>query len=135
VFRKSDWLERNLADVGIWTFVCGIICFALAAFVELAALSNGVVTASVTLWTIVRYVTSALAEPLMFNGVVLYVLGHLASSWTVAIVGFEYRGERDLRVRGPDDAHTVWVGRAYRNQIEATAAADAIVGRGAKKKP
>lgn len=134
MFRKSDWLDRNLADVGVWTFIAGVGCFVLVALIQLFELSVGVVTSWVTLWGIVRAVAGALAEPLMFNGVVLYSFGLLASRWKIAIVGFEYKRNSDLRLRGPDDTHTIWLGRAYASALEASAAVEAIHGRGASKR-
>ena len=134
MFRNSDWLDRNLADVGIWLFAAGAGCFLLVALIQLLELSVGEVTAWVTFWAIVRAVASVLVEPAMFNGLVLYLFGLVASRWKVAIVGFEYKRDSDLRLKGPDDTHTIWLGRAYTNSLEAAAAADAIHRRGATKK-
>jgi hypothetical protein len=134
LFRESDWLDRNLADVGVSIFTAGAGFFALLALVQLLELAVGEVTAWVTFWSVARAVAGALAEPLMFNGVVLYLFGLVASRWKVAIVGFEYKRNSDLRLRGPDDTHTVWLGRGYASSLEAAAAADAIHSRGASKR-
>lgn len=134
MFRHSDWLDRNLADLGVLVFVCGAGCFLSGALIGLFELSVGQVTTWVTFWGSVRAVASALTEPLMFNGVVLYLFGHVASRWKVAIVGFEYKRNDELRVRGPDETHTIWLGRVYANSLEASAAADAIHRRGASRR-
>jgi hypothetical protein len=133
VFSKSSWLEKNLAEIGIWMFLVGVLCLLIGVVFQLFPLTKGVVTVWSYIAAVVRYIAIGLDEPLIFNGVVLYLLGRIAGTWTVSIVGFE-QGEQDgLRFRGPDNNHTVWVGRTYRSKPEAAAAADAIVRRGATK--
>ncbi len=133
MFSQFTWLERNLAEIGIWMFLVGVLCLLIGVAFQLLELTNGEVTIWLYVATVVRYVASGLDEPLIFNGVVLYLLGRIAGTWTVTIVGFEHGEQDGLRFRGPDHNHTVWVGRTYRSKSEAEAAADAIVRRGATK--
>ena len=82
----------------------------------------GVNETAYSFWLVVQ----ALANPLMYNGVILYLLGRLMRSWSVSLVGFEHSTGDELTVRGPSDGRTVWIGRKYASILEAEAAAAAL---------
>ena len=131
MFPKSDWYERNLPDVGMWLFCVGLGCPFLAFLAEVlsGARSENVDWLFQTL-DVIRVVASALAEPLIYNGVILYLVGRIAGAWMVTIVGFEHAPTSKLLIKGPDADNTVWIGRSYPSVVEAAAAAAAIVRRG-----
>jgi hypothetical protein len=80
----------------------------------------------VTTWSEIMRAAVSLGDPLMFNGVVLYVAGRLMSMWKVSIVGLAKDGGARLLVRGPDASNTVWIGKKYRSAAAAEIGAGSL---------
>lgn len=133
MFPRPTWIERHLADIGLWMFLAGIVSLPMGLGAQLWLNAGESAAPLAPMLLFLRFLGSALFEPLIYSGVALYLFGRIAGNWVVAIVGFEHQPTATLLVKGPDLAHTVWLGRCYATKAEAEAAAIAIAGRGARK--
>jgi hypothetical protein len=133
MFPKSNWLERRLPDIGLWMFLVGLglLIFGMIgeAFFYAGAYGGANTEPPSKLWPAFWQVVRGLASPFIYNGVVLYLVGRLVGAWTVSIVGFEHSDSDALRVKGPDGANAVWIGRKYATVLDAEAAAAALALR------
>ena len=109
---RFSWLER-LGSIGIWMFVVGAALLIYQMSSEMNVLLSG--GARVTIWREIMRSLVSLGDPLMFNGVVLYVASRLMSTWKVSIVGLVKGGGSKILVKGPDASNTVWIGKKYRS--------------------
>lgn len=133
MFPKSDWLEQNLTSIGLWMTVGGIASLVggmigeAQYYVALAEQGSGTPPSQWlrTFWRIIL----DLCNPLIYNGVVLYLVGRVIGSWNVAIIGFEHSKREGLLVKGPDAGHIVWIGRRYASGFDAEAAFQALQRR------
>jgi len=124
--RKYDYQR-----IGIWSFLVGAVCKVVGIIVPwlvlLGALRAGDTAENTTYVT--WQVIGAFGDPLMYNGIVLYLLGRLLGAWSVSLIGFEHTKDDELWVRGPDGTQTVWIGRKYDSALKAEAAAAALRAR------
>lgn len=138
MFPNSNWLEQNLASIGRWMTVGGVLALVggmigeahyYASVYAAEGLSASPPKSLQAFWRVIL----DLCIPLIYNGVVLYLVGRLIGSWKVAIVGFEHSERDNLRVKGPDEKHTVWIGRKYDSNFDADAAFQALQRRFSQK--
>jgi hypothetical protein len=127
MFPKKNWLEQNLATIGLWMTVGGTVSLVAGMIGEAhyyAAIYGAEgSSASPSKWVQAFWrILLDLCIPLIYNGVVLYLIGRVIGSWKVAIIGFEHSERDNLRVKGPDANHTVWIGRRYDSSFDADAA-------------
>jgi hypothetical protein len=129
VFPSSNQLERRLPNIGIWMVVAGFMLIVIGMAGEAwyyASLFGKNSNQESRIWQAIWSSLRSVAHPLVYNGVVLYVFGRIVGAWTVSIVGFEHSETSSLRLKGPDEKHTVWIGRKYGSQFEAESAANAL---------
>ena len=67
-----------------------------------------------------------IASTMVWCGVPLYCVGRLLEAGPITLVGFEKIAPSQLLVKGPDEAHTVWVGRTYPSSRDAEVAAHGL---------
>lgn len=131
MFPHLNWLERHLSAIGLWMFLAGILLLIIGSVGE--TLSSVANASSARSWPPVAgifwRVVSGLAHPLIYNGVVLYLVGRLMGAWTISVVGFDHSDGDTLRLKGPDERNTVWIGRRYEAVLDAEAAAHALQRR------
>lgn len=120
---RFNWVER-LGSIGIWMFIVGAALLIYEMSSEMVVILSGGRT--VTTWTEIMRAAVSLGDPLMFNGVVLYVTGRLMSTWKVSIVGLVKDGGAQLLVKGPDASNTVWIGKKYGSAGAADIAASGL---------
>jgi hypothetical protein len=131
MFPNSNWLERKLPTIGLWMFFGGIALLTVGSMGETlntvaSVAANGSQSPIANaFWRVLI----GLANPLIYNGVVLYLIGRLIGAWSISIVGFEYSDGDALRVKGPDHQHMVWIGRKYDAVLDAEAATRALQRR------
>lgn len=132
MFPNSNQLERRLPDIGVWMVFAGLVLIVAGMTGEAnyyASLMGKGADPGSPIWRAIWSGFRNLGHPLLYNGVVLYVVGRIVGAWTVSIVGFEHSETSSLRLKGPDEKHTVWVGRKYNSLFEAEAAAGALSRR------
>ena len=70
-----------------------------------------------------------LAEQLILCGIVLFVGSKFVEERKLFTVGFDNVDAQLVRVKGPDDENTVWVGHKYDSRLDAEAVAAAFENR------
>ena len=111
--RTKYWIER-LASIGLGAFVIGMALVLGGTLWEVLRVEESFGgNAPVTVWTDLLRAIVSLGEPLMFNGVVLYIAGRMMQAWKVSIIGLERGPIANLVSKGPDVSNTVWIGRRY----------------------
>lgn len=68
-------------------------------------------------------------ENLMYVSAVLFVGAKFFEARTLFTVGFDNNDLANVRIKGPDEEHIVWIGHRYANAIEAQTVADAFAER------
>jgi hypothetical protein len=125
--------ERKWSDVGL---KAAIYSFVLAAFLSFAhgllyILSeqrpdtHGVYMLLVYWCSDFRY----LSEQLILAGILLFVGAKFVETRKLFTVGFDSVDAQHVRVKGPDDDNTVWVGHRYGSRTDAEAVAVAFENR------
>lgn len=122
-----SWIDRKILTIGVAMLFCGGGAWLIAGargmipvIVEPGELST--VGLAVT-------ILAALAAPLTYSSVLLIVTGLLLKRGEQTLVGFEHTAAADLRVEGPDESGTVWLGRQFANRFDAEVAASALAQR------
>jgi len=130
-------MDRNLSRVGLIMFGVGVFLLALgiiAVFVELVTGSQqwqfgpgpwGYLK-SVLYVARFDYGLGTILTPI---GAAFYCLGRFLEVGIVTIVGFERTPPSELIVKGPDDQNIVWIGKPYKNAVDAELARQAFSQR------
>lgn len=137
MFEGRHWMDRNLTKIGLILFAVGVFLLTLGiigVFVELVTGSpqwqfgpgpwgflKGILYVAR-----LNYGLGTLLAPI---GAVFYCLGRFLEVGLVTIVGFERTPPSELIVRGPDDQHIVWIGKPYKNAVDAELAKQAFSQR------
>jgi hypothetical protein len=137
MFAGRHWMDRNLARVGLIMFGVGLFLLILGTigvFVELVTGSPQWQFGAGP-WGFLKevlyvarfeYGLGALLAPI---GAAFYCLGRFLEVGLVTIVGFEKTPPSELIVKGPDDQNIVWIGKPYKNAVDAELAARAFSQR------
>ena len=115
------WVKR-LSAIGLWVFLTGAAMLTASTVWEIQRFASGGGEVTSAVW-IARAILN-IADPLIYNGVVLYIAGRIMTAWNVSIVALEQGPDSSLFVKGPDGGHAVWIGRKYKS---AAAAQDAAI--------
>ncbi len=120
------WIDANLVSIGIVMLSAGL------GFNVLTSVYNAIgPDPDGPSWAIAMMLIFAapLVRTFVYLGSFLVGAGVLLRNWRVILVGFENTPVGDLVVDGPDDSHTVWIGKRYSNAFDAEASSGALAKR------
>jgi hypothetical protein len=131
MLEQKRWMDRHLADIGFVMFSIGMVLLTLGT---VAVLIEQVTNSpqwgfSRDAWGVFKgivWVSSlhyGLGAALAWIGAIFYVLGRFLESSQVTIVGFGQTAPSELIMEGPDENNVVWIGKPYKNAIDAELAA------------
>jgi len=131
MIEKTRWFDRNLGSIGAWLTIAGAALLFLSYFCNVLFSTYWNRQASGAVEVTVMFIGFAynIATTMMWCGVPLYCLGRLLNAGPITLVGFERVRPSELMVKGPDENHTVWIGRSYKDAFDAEVAAKAISHR------
>ena len=134
--KQKKWSERGLSLV-IWATAAAVF-FSLAdgllkgplSYRYMASLGAGLQSAAIlnmlSTWC---YDLRQVAEQGMFLGIVLFAGAKFFETRTIFTVGFDNLDSAKIRMKGPDDDNTVWIGHRYGTRLEAESVAATIENR------
>jgi hypothetical protein len=126
--EASGSLSRLGRNIAIAATVVAVIC-PLGEGLLYAAIPDA---SSYGMWAMYRTLATSfgyLAQQLIYVGVLLFVGAKFFETRTILTVGFANLDAGTMRVRGPDDENTVWVGQRYGSKFEAESMAVALQSR------
>jgi hypothetical protein len=137
MLEQKRWMDRHLANIGFIMFCIGMVLLTLGTIAVLIeqVTNNTQWGFSNDAWGFFKgivWVSSlhyGLGSALAWIGAVFYCLGRFLELSHVTIVGFGQADPSELIVKGPDKDHVVWIGKPYKNEIDAEAAANAFSAR------
>jgi hypothetical protein len=137
MLENKHWIDRNLRSIGLVMFIIGMILLTLETAFALIEVATGNVQwnfmdSSLGLPMRILYVASmhyVLGALLVGLGVALYCVSKFLDMSIITIVGFERTPPSELIVRGPDEHNVIWIGKAYKNAVDAELAKQAFSQR------
>ncbi len=118
-----------------WSGVALAVCIGCIAATILLSLADGILAAELqfvthdfsaimlkTWITDFRYV----AEQGIFSAILLFVGAKFFETRNVITIAFDRLNASTMSLKGPDETHTVWIGRRYATRMEAEAVMSAL---------